>query len=59
MEESLQTQWMLRKMVYQRTNRYFENWYGRIIENTKHVKNSEEDNSEVEKGTREEQLPDL
>ena len=30
-----------------------------LIENTKYVKNSEEDNSEVEKGTREEQLPDL
>ena len=30
-----------------------------LIAGTMDVENSEEDNSEVEKGTREEQLPDL
>ena len=46
-------------MVYKWRKRYFGSWHGRRIVETMDVENSEEDNSEVEKGTKEEQLSNL
>ena len=46
-------------MVYKWRKRYFGSCYGSRIVETMDVENSEEDNSEVEKGTKEEQLSNL
>ena len=40
------------KMVYKWRKRYFGSWHGRRIVETMDVENSEEDNPEVEKGTK-------